>query len=129
MTPTELNHEDVLAAAIDLIGRTGAIETQIRYSDDEEPTVWIAVAGFHAQPDGRPGRGVINHYEAAGALVPAEAAVRLAEQILDGAPCARCGLPCGVDVDWDRVDTPLDRFMCWVRYDPELKTFAKTCGD
>jgi hypothetical protein len=32
-----------IAAAIDMLRRTGLRSFQIRYQDDEQPTVWIAV--------------------------------------------------------------------------------------
>jgi hypothetical protein len=105
-------------AAVDLIGRTGAKSFAIRYTDDEPPVVWAAVAEYG---DGRA--------EAAGALHPIVAVLRLAELLVDGGQCTHCGRPTGLDVD--SIDTmPLDTLVCWYQFDPELATFRRGCeGD
>jgi hypothetical protein len=109
--------EPRLLAGIDLLRRTGAAETQIRFHDDEKPVVWIAVAVYS--------QGA----EAAGALDPVLAVLRLCEQVIDGGQCVHCKRPAGLDPDTlDRM--PLDKLVCWYQYDPELQTFRRGCeGD
>lgn len=104
-------------AAVDLVGRTGAKGFQMRWSDDEEPTVWIAVADY--------GDG----HEAAAALHPLPAVLRLIEQLIDGGLCAHCRRPSAVSDDWQH-EQPLDEVFCWYVFDPERKTYRRSCeGD
>jgi hypothetical protein len=109
--------EPRLLAGVDLLRRTGATETQIRFHDDEKPVVWLAVAVYS--------QGA----EAAGALDPTLAVLRLCEQVVDGGQCTHCKRPAGLDPDTlDRM--PLDQLVCWYQYDPELQTFRRGCeGD
>jgi hypothetical protein len=101
-------------AATELIGRTGAIQFQIRYSDDPPPVVWIAVAEYKG-----------NHFETAAAMDPSRAVFRLCDQLIDGGTCTHCERPTGFseDVDW----MPLDEHICWYQWDPELATFRRGC--
>ena len=114
-------------AAVDLVRRTGAQEFQVRYQDDEQPVVWVAVAR-HRKLDGvpvpadAPGE---DHWEAAGAIGPYLAVMRLAETLVDGGTCAHCARPAGV-VD-DPGPMPLADTVCWYQYDPEMKTFRRSC--
>jgi hypothetical protein len=102
-------------AAVDLIGRTGAKQFQIRYSGDEQPVVWAAVVIY--------GDGA----EAAGALHPTVAVLRLAELLVDGGQCTHCRRPTGLDPDSiDRL--PFDDVVCWYQFDPELATFRRGCA-
>jgi hypothetical protein len=82
-----------LAAAVDLLGRTGADSMQIRYSDDEQPVVWFAVALYR---DGK--------WETASAANPLRAILRLGEQLLDGGQCRHCNRPTGLEPD--SIDVP-----------------------
>lgn len=110
--------DDRFLATIDMIKRTGASSFQIRYSDDEIPTVWFAVAGYEE-----------NHWESAGAMDPLTAAFRLLETLVDGGCCSHCGQPTGVTEDWEGR-MPMGGLICWYRYDPELKKFRRSCeGD
>jgi hypothetical protein len=101
-------------ATIDLIRRTGAESFQIRYHDDEEPLVWIAIAEFEG------------NWEAAASLNPVTAVWRLAETLIDGGICRHCTRPAGVTDDWTGR-MPLDELICWYRYDPELKKYRRSC--
>lgn len=104
-----------LTAAVDLIGRTGAQGFQFRYSDDEQPIVWFAVALYGD-----------DRAEVDAALDPLRAVLRLAERIVDGGKCTHCGRPAGLDPDSiDRM--PLDNVICWYQFDPELATFRRAC--
>lgn len=111
------NEDPRFTAAIDLIGRTGASAVQVRYSDDEQPTVWLAVAQYGAKA------------ETDAALTPWMAVLRLAERLVDGGMCVHCSRPAGLDPD--SIDTmPLNNLICWYQFDPEVKKFRRGCeGD
>lgn len=113
--PHEGKPEALLAAAVLLIGRAGARNFQLRYSDDPEPVVWVADCELR---DG--GR------EACGALTPARAALRLCEEVFDGGTCAHCGRPSGVTDDW-RAGMPMADLVCWYVFDPEVQQFRRSC--
>jgi len=130
-------------AGLDLIRRTGARGFQLRYSDDEDPVVWIAVGqwrwgkmrdasgrvvGKGPVPvgDGPVPRGGQIRYECAAALDPLRAVLRLLDQIIDGGHCAHCSRPTGVSDDWTET-MPLDEHICWYQFDPELSTFRRAC--
>jgi hypothetical protein len=109
-----------LVAATSMIGRVGATSVQIRWSDDEEPVVWFVVAMFDDDV-----------WETASGRDPIEAAMRCAEQLVDGGKCVHCGKPTALDTDWE---SPLSTFarqfdvdLCAYVYDPELNTFRRTC--
>ena len=101
-------------AAVDLIGRTGAAEFQIRYSDDETPTVWMAIARWG------------DRWEAAGALGPLSALFRLCDEVLDGGTCQHCKRITGFEPSMERM--PLDSVVCWYQWDPSTKSFARGCA-
>jgi hypothetical protein len=101
-------------AAIDLLRRTGIASYSVRYSDDEQPVVWMAVAVY---PDGR--------WEAAAGHDFVEATFRLCDQLIDGGQCRHCGRPAGFEASLD--DMPLSELICWQQYDPELETFRRSC--
>lgn len=109
---------DKTKAGIEFIRRTGAKQIQIRYSDDEEPTVWFVLAIY---PDGK--------WETDAGYNPERAILRLCERLADGGQCKHCGRPAGLDPDFiGRM--PLDSLICWYQYDPELKVFRRGCeGD
>lgn len=102
-------------ATVDVIRRTGAKSFEIRYSDDSEPTVWMAIAGY---PEAR--------WEAAGGMDPLTAVWRLAELLLDGGQCKHCGRPSGISENW-KGTMPLGGLICWYIYDPETKKFRRSC--
>lgn len=104
-----------LTAGVDFIRRTGSKTFQLRYSDDEQPVVWIAVAGY---PDER--------HEVDASLDPIRAVLRLCERLADGGQCVHCGRPTGLDPD--TIETmPLNDLICWYQFDPELRTFRRGC--
>ena len=109
-------HDRRLAACADLVRRTGAATFQMRYSDDEKPVVWMAVATY---PDGRG--------EAAASLDPLRAAVRLAEQLVDGAMCTHCHQPTALITDFTATLTDVLPQLCEYVYDPEMATFRRSC--
>lgn len=129
MTVTE-PHPKMLAA-IDMLRRTGAADVQIRYSDDQQPTVWFAVARWRIGDNGRPrGKGEINAWETAAGHSPDEALLRLCERAIDGGTCDHCQRATMFLADVGDVPTPLDPLFCSYQWDPELATFRRSCeGD
>lgn len=113
----DLAKEPLLAAGIDLIGRTGAKNIQLRYSDDPGPLIWIADAEWK---EGRLcGAG----------FTPADAVFVLCENAVDGGHCAHCGRPSGVTENWEE-DMPAAHVVCWYVFDPETQKFRRSCeGD
>lgn len=108
---------DLLIACVDFLRRMGAKSIQIRYSDDEEPTVWFLVTE-HQTKQGP-------YFETAAGMSPDIAAVRLCEKLADGGRCMHCKRPTGFT---EEVDTQLlDDLICWYQYDPELKTVRRGC--
>lgn len=117
-------------AGVDMARRTGSIEFQLRYSDDAEPTVWVAVATHNIGVNGLPAPpaepGEITH-TAAGGLTPLSAVLRLCDQLIDGGQCAHCGKPSAFD---HGTASALPPALCWTQWDPELKTYRRNCeGD
>ncbi len=112
---TDASADPRMTAAVDLIGRTGAESFQLRYSDEEQPVIWVAVAGYSG-----------SRHEADASLDPVRAVLRLAERLVDGGKCQHCHRHTGLDPD--SIDKmPLDAFICWYQFDPELRTFRRGC--
>ena len=104
-----------MTAGITMLRRTGATQVQIRYSDDEQPVIWMAVAGY-------PG----DRWETAASLDPERAVLRLCEQLIDGGQCTHCRRPAGFEPD-ALESMPADRAFCWYQWDPELAVFRRGC--
>lgn len=114
-------------AVLDMVRRTGAREVQIRYSDDEEPTVWMVVARYHRGKDGRPKpSGALNAWDAGAGQDPFTAVCRLLDQVVDGGTCTHCLRPTGFSPDAD--DLPLADHVCWYQYDPSTQKIVKGCA-
>lgn len=111
-------------AAIKMLERTGISSFGLRYQDDQDPVVWVAVVEYSAEKTPH-----TNGAEAAGAMTPLQAVLRLCEQVMDGGECAHCHRVCAVETDW-RNKMPLEDVVCWYVYDPETKAFRRGCeGD
>lgn len=118
MPDTPPTDDPRLAAAFVMLGRTGAKTASLRYQDDEQPVVWIAVGTWSG-----------GRHECAAALDPIRAALRLCEQVVDGGQCTHCHRPTGFEPD-SLDEMPLDPLFCWYQWDPELATFRRGCeGD
>jgi hypothetical protein len=103
-----------LVAAVDLIGRTGASEIQIRHSPEDEPPIsWTAIARWGSQ------------WECAAAMNPLLAVFRLCDQVIDGGECTHCEKPSGFDSNMDAM--PMNQFVCWYQWDPSTKSFKRGC--
>lgn len=99
--------------AIDMLGRTGADSFQIRFCDEEKPVVWMALAEW----DG--------HWEVGASMHPVKAVFRLCEQVIDGGRCQHCARPTAFMSDF--APMPGEDFVCYYKWDPELKTFRRGC--
>lgn len=101
-------------AAVDLIGRTGASEFKVGYTDeDAPPVVWYAAAKWGP------------HWQVAGALSPLSAMFRLLELVMDGGTCMHCKRPSGFEPSTDPM--PLNQMVCWYQWDPSTKTYKRGC--
>lgn len=107
--------DPVFLACVDMIGRSGGKSFQIRYDDEQDPIVWVAVAELRGKA-----------WECAGGKTPAEASFRLVEALYDGGICAHCDRPAGVTLDW-KSDMPLADEVCWWIWDPETAGFRRSC--
>lgn len=114
-------------AAVDMVRRTGAQSFELRYSDDQEPTVWMAIALYHRGKDGRPqAKGKVNAWDVGAGQDPYMAVCRLLDQLMDGGRCVHCNRPTGFSPDADNL--PLGDFVCWYQYDPSTKKIVKGCA-
>lgn len=102
-------------AVVDMVGRTGAKEIQIRYSDEEKPTVWFAVAVYSD-----------DRFDCGAGADPYMAVCRLLDQLVDGGQCTHCGRPTGFSPDPDSL--PLGDVVCWYQYDPSTKKIVRGCA-
>jgi hypothetical protein len=81
--------DDILLAAVALVGHTGASHLTIGFSEEHDPPVWFAVVRYGSR------------HEAAGAMTPRGAVLRLLDQLVDGGMCAHCQRPTGVTIgEW-----------------------------
>jgi hypothetical protein len=115
-----------VTAAVDVIGRTGAQSFQLRYHDDEEPTVWIAVGTWLYGPRGIPvPDGGQPRSETAAALDPGRAILRLLKLVINGGQCTHCHRPTAIGEDWQ--PRGVDPETCWYTYDEARQAFVRDC--
>lgn len=108
-----------LIAAMGVIGRTGATDIDIRYSDDTEPVVWLVVA--HYEGDGR------KAYQTAAALDPLTAILELCENLIDGGYCVDCNRPTAFDPSLDNTGVfDIDK-LCWITWRYNDADFKRAC--
>lgn len=122
--------EGKLTAAVDMIGRLGGREFQLRFDDrdvdDGTPVVWMALARW----DRLLGEEVPENarWQATGGTTPWQAIFRLLEAVMDGGRCTHCHKPTAVDErPADALIGITEAMVCWYRYDPELRTFRRQC--
>lgn len=109
-----------LPAAVALLGRTGATEYRTGYSDPEqgEPVVWWAAVRYGN-----------SKAEAAAAMNPLDATLRLCEQLIDGGQCTHCGHLTAFGRKDPADDKELKGLgLCVYGWDPELATFRRSCA-
>lgn len=115
--------------AIELLRRNGAKEVQLRYDEEQQPLVWVAVAGF-SLINGKPaGRGKLNAWQAGGGLDPLSSLFALCRACLDRKGwCTHCHRNTMFE---ETIESqPLEDFYCWYQWDPENRTFRRGCeGD
>lgn len=117
MTSQKAEEDPRITALFDMIGRTGANFFQLRWHDDQEPVVWLALAGFK-----RDGRVV---FDVGAGMAPLQAVYRLSESLIDGGLCTHCGRPSGVSLD--PAEVILDEVICWYRYSDASHEFVRDC--
>jgi hypothetical protein len=118
-------------AALKMLERTGMREFCLGWSDPEDgpPIVFYARGSWRLSPQGKPlPKGGRLSHEAAGALDPVQAVLRLCEQVIDGGECTHCHLP---TIFEPSTNTHLlDLLGCVYAWDPELEVFRRGCeGD
>lgn len=118
---------DRLPPLVALIGRTGAKDYRIEYTDEANgPVVWVAVVTFKQHGSSRPA------IVCAADVDPTRATYELAAKLVDGGTCRHCRRLSAVE----RLDAPIGEdpvladALCWYQWDPELRTYRRSCeGD
>jgi hypothetical protein len=103
-----------MVGAVDLLGRTGATQFQVRYCEEEKPVVWMALGQWG------------DRWEVAAAMTPLLAVFGLCDQVIDGGKCTHCKRPTGFAADI--TEMPADDLICWYQWDPERSTFRRGCA-
>ena len=127
-----MNPSPKFLAAVKMIERTGAKSFRIGFTPDEDgpPTVWYAVAVWEGPTAGGFKVKGRERAEAAGAMNPEDAVLRLAEAIIDGGECVHCHRLTILVTDLADTSQMLDDMGCVYAWDPELATFRRSCeGD
>lgn len=126
-------------AGVALLGRCGATATQIRYSDDEVPTIWFVVALWELEdmPAESPFRQVLadndreHHFEVAAASSPQKAVIDLLEKIVDGGHCTYCHKQMAFfpePPDTSSLGTALLLSGgCIISYDEDTESYTRSC--
>ena len=100
-------------AAVGMFHRTGARDFSLRYSDDQQPVVWLAVVTY---------AGGLAEVDAA--LSPERAILRLLERLVDGGQCAHCGRMTQAEVDGEGAVMPS---VCLLSYSPTDDRWVQAC--
>ena len=116
---TELPDEyaDFITACVDMIGRTGATNWELRYDDNggEGEVVWMCIATYKD-----------DKHEVAAAMLPDQAAFRLIETLCDGSECQHCHRPVSMHVTpHEAHDMP--PMICNYVYDQGRRSFVRGC--
>ncbi len=112
--------------AVDLLRRTGMREFQIRFCEEDEPVVWIAVAR-HDVIGGKPvAKGGSPVWSAGAGMNPTAALFALCDSLIDGGICRYCQRPAGFAPDPEMGLLP---GVCWQRWNPGRKEFSRSCGN
>lgn len=107
---------DRFNAVVEMVGRTGASSFQIRFQDDEQPCVWMAVAIYDD-----------DRFDVGAGIDPYHAVCRLLDQLVDGGVCTHCQRPTGFSPDPDHL--PMGDYVCWYQYDPSTKKIVRGCSE
>ena len=113
-------------AILDLIGRSGASEFNLRFNDDDDIVVWEALAVY---PAASAEDELLR--EACAGMNPDVAIERLGEALIDGGRCVHCGKMTTLDLNWEHPINEhmpgFNQFGCAYVFDPELVTFRRSC--
>src|SRR6476646_5152805 len=82
----------IFLAAVDVIAHTGVKTYEIRWCEEQEPTIWFAMSTHIL--DGKPLHTVYAGFN------PDEATVGLAEKLIDGGVCTHCHKMTIFEPDW-----------------------------
>lgn len=120
--PGTTEYDNRTTAATEMLGRLGADSMEVRYSEPDEGmdsvVVWIAIATFKRYEGAPP--------QVAAGLHPVHALEVLLERLMDGGECTHCRRMTTFEGD-PRAITPFGRLVCAYQYDPELKTYRRSC--
>jgi hypothetical protein len=125
-------YHDFITACVDMIGRTGATNWELRYDDNDGTgvTVWMCLATYDGVSVRSFGNGIIREvptrHEVAAAMRPDQAAFRLVETLCDGGECQHCKRPTSMHTD-AHVPVGLTEPFCNYIYNPERKAFVRGC--
>lgn len=119
-------------AGVALLGRTGSVEFQIRYEDETEPVVWIAVAKWRLGPDNKPRpqddpEGVGDYYKCAAAFDPIQAVLNLCEVAIDGGECQHCKRPSAFEKSNEDLPDFAVNIFCVYSFNQERNEFVRSC--
>ena len=103
-------------AATALIGRTGSEQLQIRYQDDDTPTVWVAVSKHGST------------FKVGVGLDPEQATLDLCERLVDGGICTHCRRVTVFLPVRSKSDAEYFPGTCCYGWNPHLKSFERSCG-
>lgn len=121
--PLAKDDEVYLIAALELIGRTGALSVTIGYDEDApedtpaDAMIWYAECVYGTDKIGRYGK-----------TSPITAAVTLARRLINGGVCTHCGRICSVATDVGPSSWRTTSFCTW-RYDSEKRSYLRGCRD
>lgn len=129
MSDTEFSEPKFLGA-VEIIRRTGSTQFQIRYQDDDDPTVWTAVAGHRLNSQGQPvAKGGTLRFTVGAGLTPLAAVMQLAGQLIDGGQCVHCGKATAFELSFELHPwLPMADQICWTRWDHDSGMFRRACA-
>lgn len=110
------------SAAAEMLGRVGAKSFELRFSEPEEgmgpesPVVWMAIGFFEGAPP-----------QVSAGLHPVAALEKLLEQLIDGGECQHCHKMTSFHSEIGEGMGPFASLVCAYQYDPELKTYRRSC--
>lgn len=115
----------IFLAAVDAIAHTGAKNFEIRWCEEQDPTVWFALSTHIS--GGQERQSIYAGFN------PTEATIGLAEKLIDGGVCAHCLKMTIFEPDWTAPMIrnfkigDIDVYHCTYQYDPEMKKFRRSC--
>jgi hypothetical protein len=117
--------------ALDLLKRTGVRQVQVRYSDDEDPVIWMVAACWYADKHGMPvatkreSEGTM--WKTAAGFAPSQALFSLLDALVgehSGGACTHCRRLTGFDPRL-HPRAQLEDEKCWWTFNGE--EFVRGC--